>query len=61
MSEQEQLNKVMNAVMDRSEHCERGLIAVTEDGRGLAMVGPDCILYAQIFHPALPPFDFCLN
>ena len=53
---------IVRKVTERSMTCERGPIAYRSDGRaGLALIGPDCILYAEIFHPELPPFDFCLN
>jgi hypothetical protein len=54
------LHRVMEAVMDRSENCERGPIAITNDGRGLALVAPDCILYVQAF-PGIDIFELCLN
>lgn len=58
----EQAARVMEAIMERSAHCERGIIATRADGRaGIALVGPDCVLFAEIFFPEMPPFDLCLN
>jgi len=62
MSEQEKAMKVLDQTTLMSAHCERGVIAVREDGQaGIALVAPNCIQYSEVFHPTLPPFDFILN
>jgi hypothetical protein len=54
--------KLSDALVLRSAYAERGILATRDDGQaGFALIGPDCIMYAEIFLPELPPFDFCLN
>jgi len=60
--EQEMLIQVLERVFQASSACERGVIALRNDGHaGIAMVAPNCLLFAEVFHPAIQPFDLCLN
>lgn len=62
MSEQTQMEKVGKEILTRSAECERGVIAVRDDGNaGVALVAPNSIMLATIFAPDVPPFDFWLN
>jgi hypothetical protein len=60
-AEAQMLNVVMHKAIEQSQGCERGIIAITLDGRGMAIIAPNCVLYSQIFHPEVKPFDLCLN
>jgi hypothetical protein len=52
-------------IQTRSEQCERGIlgVAMTPDGQqgiGLAVIGPDCVVYSTLIFP-FPPIDVVLN
>jgi hypothetical protein len=58
----EMLVQVLERAHEQSAQCERGVFALRSDGRaGMAMIGPNCIQYAELLHPAVPPFEMCLN
>jgi hypothetical protein len=60
--EVEMIEYVLVRCVAKSHACERDVIATRSDGKaGLALVGPNCVLYAEIFFPDSAPWDFCLN
>lgn len=63
MSEQQTFEAVMEAVAERSEHCERGVLAIDPLARvGFALIGPDCILFSYAAFPVPGGiFDLVLN
>jgi len=60
-AQEQMLNAVMTKVIEQGQACERGVIAISLDGRGLALIGPNCVLYSQIICPQIKPFDLVLN
>ena len=61
MTEQ-QTHQLMDEIDKRSKECERGVVAVREDGRaGIAVVSPNCLMYAWVWNPEADPLDYCLS
>jgi hypothetical protein len=61
MNEQEMLIQVLDRCAEQAQECECGILALSNDGRGIALIAPRCLIYSQVFHPAIQPFDLVLN
>lgn len=52
----------MEVVVEQSENCERGFLSLDSERSGLALVGPNSVMWAWVMLPGTPfIFDLYLN
>lgn len=54
------VRQVMEVVIEQSENCERGFLSLDSERSGLALVGPNSVMWAWVMLPGTP-FIFDLN